>query len=156
MAIFRTKYSNREATISTAALPDIIFMLLFFFMVTTVLRNQDESLKYMIPQAEQLRSIEQKSLVSQITIGMPKDQVKFGVTPRIEANGHMIDVADIGAFIVQEKDKLPPYSRDQIIIVLKADEEVSMGLLTDVQQELRKANARKIVYAATWKNGTDY
>jgi len=156
MAIFRTKFSNREAAISTAALPDIIFMLLFFFMVTTVLRNSDESLKYMIPQAEQLRKIEQKSLVSQITIGIPKDQAKYGTEPRIEADGHLIAIVDIVPFILGEKNKLPTYSRDQIIIVLKADEAVPMGLLTDVQQELRKANARKIVYAATWKNGTDY
>jgi len=155
MAIFRTKFSNREATISTAALPDIIFMLLFFFMVTTVLRNNDESLKYMIPQAEQLRAMEQKSLVSEIIIGIPKDQGKYGSEPRIEAGGHMIGIADIGAFILQEKDKLPPYSRDQIIIILKADEEVPMGLLTDVQQELRKANARKIVYAASWRQNSE-
>jgi len=140
MAIFRTKFSNREATISTAALPDIIFMLLFFFMVTTVLRKTDESLKYM----------EQKSMVSQITIGIPKDLGKFGAEPRIEAGGQLITLADVVPFILKEKDKLPTYSRDQIIIILKADEEVPMGLLTDVQQELRKANARKIVYAASW------
>lgn len=156
MAIFRTKLSNREAAISTAALPDIIFMLLFFFMVTTVLRNSDESLKYMIPQAEQLKKIEQKSLVSQITIGIPKDQVKFGTEPRIEANGHLITLTDIIPFVHSEKDKLPAYSRDQIIIVLKADEEVPMGLITDVQTELRKANARKIVYAAAWKTSSEY
>jgi len=150
MAIFRTKFSNREATISTAALPDIIFMLLFFFMVTTVLRKSDESLKYIIPRAEQLRTIEQKSLVSHITIGIPKDQGKFGSEPRIEAGGQLISLEDVVPFILKEKDKLPAYNRDQIIIILKADEEVPMGLLTDVQQELRKANARKVVYAATW------
>ncbi len=155
MAIFRTKFSNREATISTAALPDIIFMLLFFFMVTTVLRKSDESLKYLIPQAEQLKKIEQKSLVSQITIGIPKDQAKFGKEPRIEVDGKLVTISEILPFILSEKDKLPTYSRDQIIVVLKADEEVPMGLLTDVQQELRKANARKIVYAATWKNGSE-
>lgn len=151
MAIFRTKHSNREATISTAALPDIIFMLLFFFMVTTVLRKSDDRLKYMIPHAEQLRTIEQKSLVTNITIGIPQDHSKFGSIPRIEAGGQLIDVDDLGTFILKEKEKLPVYARDQIIIFLKADEEVPMGLITDVQQELRKANARKIVYAATWK-----
>ena len=151
MKIFKTRYSAREAAISTAALPDIIFMLLFFFMVTTVLRKSDENLKYKIPTAEQLKDIEQKSLVTQISIGIPKETTRFGSEARIEAGGRLIDVEDIVPFVMREKDKLPTYSRDQIIILLKADEEVPMGIVSDVKQELRKANARRIVFAANWK-----
>lgn len=152
MKIFRAKQSNREAVISTAALPDIIFMLLFFFMVTAVLRKSDDNLKYKIPTAEQLKQIEQKSLVSEISIGFPKESSKYGSEPRIEAGGQYIEVKDIVGFIMKEKGKLPTYSRDQIIVLLKADEDVPMGLLTDVTQELRKANARRIVYGASWKS----
>ena len=151
MKVFKTKHSNREATITTAALPDIIFMLLFFFMVTTVLRKSDDNLKYKIPTAEQLKQIEQKSLITQISIGIPKDVEKFGTKPRIEAEGNMIAVDDIVSFIMKEKDELPPYSRDQIIVLLKADEDVPMGIVSDVKQELKKANARRIVFAASWK-----
>ena len=151
MKLFKTKYSNREASISTAALPDIIFMLLFFFMVTTVLRKSDENLKYKIPTAEQLKQIEEKTLISQISIGMPKESGKFGSEPRIEADGKLIEIKDIIPFIMKEKDELPTYNRDQIIILLKADEDVPMGIVTDVKQELRKANARRIVFAAAWK-----
>lgn len=151
MKIFKTKYSNREAAISTAALPDIIFMLLFFFMVTTVLRKSDDNLKYKIPTAEQLKEIQTKSLISQINIGMPKDADKYGNEPRIEAEGKLIDVEDIVPFIMKEKDELPVYSRDQIIVLLKADEDVPMGIVSDVKQELKKANARRIVFAASWK-----
>jgi len=152
MKLFKTKHSNAEAVISTAALPDIIFMLLFFFMVTTVLRKSDENLKYKIPTAEQLKRIEQKSLITEISIGIPKNGEQFGKEPRIEADGRFMEVKDIVPFIMKEKDKLPAYSRDQIIILLKADEEVPMGIVSDVKQELRKANARRIVFAATWKN----
>ena len=151
MKLFRTKHSNRDASISTAALPDIIFMLLFFFMVTTVLRKSDENLKYKIPTAEQLKQIEEKTLISQISIGMPKESEKFGLEPRIEADGRLIEIKGIVSFIMSEKDELPTYNRDQIIILLKADEDVPMGIVTDVTQELRKANARRIVYAAAWK-----
>src|SRR5210317_1866813 len=119
MKVFRTKHSNREASISTAALPDIIFMLLFFFMVTTVLRKSDENLKYKIPTAEQLKDIEQKSLVTQISIGIPKEATRFGSEARIEADGRFMEVKDIVPFVMKEKDKLPSYSRDQIIILLK-------------------------------------
>jgi biopolymer transport protein ExbD len=151
MKVFKTKHSNREATISTAALPDIIFMLLFFFMVTTVLRKSDDNLKYKIPTAEQLKEIQTKSLVSEISIGMPKDSEKFGTEPRIQADGKLIDVKDIVSFIMKEKDELPVYDRDQIIVLLKADEEVPMGIVSDVKEELRKANARRIVFAAAWR-----
>ena len=151
MKSFKTKHSNREAAISTAALPDIIFMLLFFFMVTTVLRKSDDNLKYKIPTAEQLKQIEQKSLITQITIGTPKLEAKFGSEPRIEAEGQFISIDDIVPFIMKEKDELPTYSRDQIIVLLKADEDVPMGIISDVKQELKKANARQIVFAASWK-----
>ena len=150
MKKFISKLSNREATISTAALPDIIFMLLFFFMVTTVLRKSDDNLKYKIPTAEQLKKIEQKSLITKITIGIPKESEKYGTEPRIEADGKLIEVKDIVSFIMKEKDELPTYHRDQIIVLLKADKDVPMGIVTDVTQELRKANARRIVYSANW------
>lgn len=152
MKKFKSKISNRDAAISTAALPDIIFMLLFFFMVTTVLRKSDDNLKYKIPTAEQLKQIEQKSLITQVTIGKPKISSKFGTEPRIEADGKLIEVKDIVAFIMKEKDELPVYNRDQIIVLLKADEEVPMGIVSDVKQELKKANARRIVFAANWKS----
>ncbi len=151
MKIFKTKHSNREAAISTAALPDIIFMLLFFFMVTTVLRKSDENLKYKIPTAEQLKQIDQKSLITQITIGIPKEEEKYGTEARIEADGKLLEIKDIVPFIMKEKDELPVYNRDQIIVLLKADEEVPMGIVSDVKQELRKANARRIIFAAGWK-----
>ena len=151
MKVFKTKHSNREAAISTAALPDIIFMLLFFFMVTTVLRKSDDNLKYKIPDAEQLKEIQTKSLISEINIGMPKDTEKYGSEPRIEAGGQLIGVKDIIPFIMREKDELPTYSRDQSIILLKADEDVPMGIISGVKQELKKANARRIVFAANWK-----
>ncbi len=151
MKVFKTKHSSRDAAISTAALPDIIFMLLFFFMVTTVLRKSDDNLKYKIPTAQQLKEIQTKSLVSEISIGMPKDIEKFGTEPRIQADGKLIEVEGIVPFIMKEKDELPMYDRDQIIVLLKADEDVPMGIVSDVKEELRKANARRIVFAASWK-----
>ena len=148
---FKTKHTNRDAVISTAALPDIIFMLLFFFMVTTIIRKSDDNVKYKIPSAEQLKTMDQKSLITQITIGVPKDEQKFGSEPRIEAGGQFLNIPEIVPFIMQEKDKLPTSQRDQIIIMLKADGEVPMGLVNDLTQELKKANSRRIIYGAAWK-----
>ena len=152
MSKFKKKRGAAGAVISTASLPDIIFMLLFFFMVTTVLRKPDDKIKYKIPSVEQIKKIQEKSLISQITIGIPKDINKFGSEPRIEVDGNIIEVKDIITFIMKEKDELPTYNRDQIIILLKADEDVPMGIVSDVKQELKKANARRIIFAANWKS----
>ncbi len=143
------KKTQTSQEIPTAALPDIIFMLLFFFMVTTVLRETDILVEQKVPQARELNKLERKSLVSYIYIGKPKIPETYGKEPRIQFNDALQDVSDIPRFVQQEKDKLSEVERDQLTISLKIDKEVKMGIVVDVQQELREVNARKILYAAS-------
>lgn len=150
MKKFKSNYKVGEIEIPTSSLPDIIFMLLFFFMVTTVLRDHKEQLQYLIPDAQQLKKIEKASLVSEIKVGTPLNESQ-GVEPTIEAGGKLIHVEDIGRFVLEEKEKLPQYYQDKQIVLLKADKDIEMGLILDIQQELRKINARKIVYASSKK-----
>ncbi len=147
MSKFKKK-SQTSQDIPTAALPDIIFMLLFFFMVTTVLRETDILVTQNVPQARELSKLERKSLVSYIYVGKPKKS-DFGKEPRIQFNDALQDVSDIPRFVQQEKDKLTEVERDQLTVSLKIDKEVKMGIVVDVQQELREVNARKILYAAS-------
>jgi biopolymer transport protein ExbD len=142
------KSSDTQQDIPTAALPDIIFMLLFFFMVTTVLRETDIMVKQKLPKATQLTKIERKSLVSYIYIGEPKNVTKYGSEPKIQTNDVFVTTDDIIQFVNQEKDKLSEVERDQITMSLKVDVDVKMGIISDVQQELRKANARKLLYSS--------
>jgi biopolymer transport protein ExbD len=137
MAKFK-KSSGTQQEIPTAALPDIIFMLLFFFMVTTVMRETDIMVKQQLPRATQLTKIERKSLVSYVYIGEPKNQT----------NDVFVDVSEIVQFVSQEKDKLSEVERDQITMSLKVDVDVKMGIVSDVQQEFREANARKVLYSS--------
>jgi len=139
------KKSNTSQEIPTSSLPDIIFMLLFFFMVTTVLRETTINVQQRIPGATELRKLQRKSLVSYLYIGKPK-QSTYGVEPLIQANDVFIAVDDIVLWVTQEKDKLSEVERDQITIALKVDREVKMGLIGDVQMELREVNARKLMY----------
>ena len=145
MSKFKKK-ANTSQDIPTSALPDIVFMLLFFFMVTTVLREVTINVKQFIPQATQLRKLQRKSLVSYLYIGEPKDNSRFGSEARIQANDVFINTEDVVRWVTQEKDKLSEVERDQITIALKVDVESKMGLISDVQLELRKANARKLMY----------
>jgi len=143
------KSSNTQQDIPTAALPDIIFMLLFFFMVTTVARETTIMVKQQLPKATQLTKIERKSLVSYIYIGEPKNTAMYGDEPKIQTNDVFIDASEIVQFVSTEKDKLSEVERDQITMSMKVDVDVKMGIISDVQQELREANARKVLYSST-------
>ncbi|MFT4833356.1 MAG: biopolymer transport protein ExbD [Marinoscillum sp.] len=147
MAKFK-KSSGTQQEIPTAALPDIIFMLLFFFMVTTVMRETDIMVKQQLPRATQLTKIERKSLVSYVYIGEPKNTNQYGDEPKIQTNDVFVDVSEIVQFVSQEKDKLSEVERDQITMSLKVDVDVKMGIVSDVQQEFREANARKVLYSS--------
>lgn len=149
MSKFKKK-SESSQDIPTAALPDIIFMLLFFFMVSTVLRETEIKVEQRIPRAEQLVKLEKKKLVTYLYIGKPKDEA-LGTEPLIQANDAFIGIDGIVQWVNQEKSKLSEVERDQITISMKVDNETKMGIIVDVQTELREANARKIMYATPQK-----
>jgi biopolymer transport protein ExbD len=146
MSKFKKK-ANTKQDIPTSALPDIIFMLLFFFMVTTVLREVTINVKQRIPEATQLRKLERKSLVSYLYVGEPKKTDQWGSEPRIQANDVFIEPKDVVLWVAAEKDKLNEVERDQITIALKVDKEAKRGLISDIELQLRKANARKLLYS---------
>ncbi len=141
-----TKKSKTNQEIPTAALPDIIFMLLFFFMVTTVMRENTINVKQKMPDATELRKLQRKSLVSYLYIGEPKNTVLYGDEPKIQTNDVFIELKDITLWVSKEKDKLSENERDQITIAFKSDEEVKMGLISDIEMKLRKANALKVMF----------
>ncbi len=147
MSKFRQKSKSTPA-ISTASLPDIVFMLLFFFMVTTVMRETDLLVEQTLPRATQLSKIERKSLVSYIYIGPPKNMAMFGSEPKIQVNDVFTTPEEIVLFVNTEKDKLAEAERDQITMSLKVDTDSKMGIVVDVQQQLREANARKVLYSS--------
>ena len=141
MAVMKKKGSKGLPPISTASLPDVIFMILFFFMVSTTMRDQELLVRYKLPEATEVQKLEKKSLVSFIHIGPPAMtmQAKFGTAPRIQLNDS----------VAAERDKLSEADRASMTICLKADEATKMGIVTDVKQELRRANALKLSYAAS-------
>ncbi|PZV84595.1 biopolymer transport protein ExbD [Algoriphagus aquaeductus] len=150
MSKFKKK-TNTQTNIPTSALPDIIFMLLFFFMVTTVLREQTILVEQKIPQATQLQKLQKKTLISYIYIGKPKNTALYGSEPRFQANDALITAPDIVQWVNQERDMLPEADRGLITISMKVDKDVKMGPISDVQTELRNADARRVLYASTGK-----
>ena len=150
MAAIRKKGKKEVATYSTSSMSDIIFMLLFFFMITTTMREETILVQVRLPSATEVQKLEKKSMASYIYIGSPTQQMRsrFGDTPRIQLNDSYHQPWEIGEFIASERDNLSEADRPAMTVVLKADQHILMGLITDVKQELRKAEALKIVYAA--------
>jgi len=150
MSKFRKKGEKELPPISTASLPDIVFMLLFFFMVSTTMREVTLNVDVSLPEATELSKLEKKSLVSYIYVGEPKPQFQkiFGVAPRIQLNDEFADVRDIGDFIIAEREARAEEERPMMITSLKVDENTKMGIVSDIKQELRKAAALHINYSS--------
>ena len=149
MSKFRSKGKGPAPQMSTASLPDIVFMLLFFFMVVTVMREVDPLIELTVPKATEIDKIENKSLVSYIYIGPPirKMQAKLGSEPRIQLNDAFAELDDIPAFIEIERLSKPEHQRNKMFTSMKVDSDTKMGIVTDVKQELRKVWALKIIYS---------
>ena len=149
MSKFTKKRGKASPEVSTASLPDIIFMLLFFFMVVTVMRSSDRLVDVIVPTATELTKLEKKSLVNQIYIGKPKDQYRdiYGSAARIQLNDKISDEDDIPIFLEKHKIKVPENQRTKITTSLRVDGEVTMGIVQDVKTALRKANQLKVNYS---------
>ena len=146
MAKFKKQKSNTTPAISTASLPDTVFILLFFFMVTTNMKENTLKVKIRPPEATEAQKLEKKSLVSYIFIGPPL-QAALGSDPRIQLNDAFAEVKDIQHFITSEREKLNENLIPFMTTSLRVDKDTRMGLVSDIKQELRKINALKVNYS---------
>lgn len=145
-----SKKNKAKPEISTASLPDIIFMLLFFFMVVTVLRDASLKVNVTTPQATELDKLEKKSLVNYLYIGTPteENQATAGTKPRLQLGDKFATTADIPLFLENHRIKVDERQRGLITSSLRIDKDVTMGIVTDVKTALRKAGQFKVNYSA--------
>jgi len=153
MSKFTGKKKKESPGISTASLPDIVFMLLFFFMVTTVMRETTLKVQIKTPEATEIAKLERKSLVSYIYVGPPTKELKasFGTEPRIQLNDAFASKEQIAEFVEAERNARDEAERQLLTFSMKVDYATKMGIVTDVKQELRKVNALKINYSTRKK-----
>ena len=134
MAIKIEKKTKMKIGIPTASMPDIIFQLLIFFMVSTVLREY-QGLKVSLPEAAKIEKLPSKRHVTTIWVDRFNNAVIDDVTFK--------QVTDLRTIVYNKLVEDP-----QIIVSLRVDRDADMGMITDIQQELRKANALRINYSA--------
>jgi len=150
MAKFSRKLKGGLPAINTASLSDIVFMLLFFFMLTAQVRKFETKVAVRVPEATEVVKLERKDLASYISIGAPTIgyQAQYGDDARVQLNDSFKEVDDIRDFIAAERESRSEVDRPFMNVVLKVDQGVRMGIVTDVKQELRRCSALKIVYSA--------
>jgi biopolymer transport protein ExbD len=153
MSKFKKKQSNAQPAISTASLPDIVFMLLFFFMVVTKLRDSEVKVAQSTPSITELTKLEEKSLVNFIMIGKPvqKYQAVYGTKPRIQLGDKIASEVDIPLFLEKHKSTVPESRRGGITSSLKIDGDVTMGIVEDVKTMLRRSGQLRVNYSAKKK-----
>ncbi|WP_298762336.1 biopolymer transporter ExbD [uncultured Polaribacter sp.] len=149
MSKFRKKKKGMPA-VNTASLPDIVFMLLFFFMVTTTMRETELQIENpRLPTATEVKKLEHKSLVSTIYVGKAVDP-KFGTGfNRIQLNDKISTSEEVPAFIINARSKVSEAEVPFMTTSIKADKESNVGIITDIRLKLRDVNALKISYSAS-------
>ena len=149
MSKFSDKGKAEMPELNTSSLPDLIFSILFFFMIVTSMREQEVKVQVELPDGTELTKLERKTAITNIYIGTPMDN-KESVEAGIQLNDRQLSRREVGnlkAYMVEEKERLGNKAAN-MKVVLKIDNNIDMGLLSDVKMQLRKAYALQIVYSA--------
>ena len=143
MSKFKKKQAETKQAVPTSAMPDVVFMLLIFFMVTTVLREVELQVQVEYAQAANIEKIEQKRLVSYVYVGPQRlGNNRLGET-KVQIDDTLVD--DMGAIRNIMYDKI--MGEPRLIVSLRVDQDSEFGIITDVQQELRHAGTLRINYS---------
>lgn len=151
MAKIRRNEKREMPALNTSSLPDIIFMLLFFFMSVTSMKEVTYKVQFTVPSATELTKLEKKSLVRYIYVGTPTAEFRkqYGAETRIQLDDAFAETKEIGEYIINERSSMKEQEQGLMTVSIKADKETHMGVIADIKQELRRAYALKISYAAT-------
>ncbi len=134
--------------ISTASLPDIVFMLLFFFMTVTTMKDTELFVDNSLPKASHVAQLEKKDRVIEIYVGKPKAELikRYGSAPIVQAGENIIQIDALPSYLLAEVGKRPEEIRSYLTVSLKVDKDVKVGVVSDIKKELQKLNLLKINY----------
>ena len=133
--------------LNTSSLPDLVFSILFFFMCVTHMREDTPIVKVNTPRADQVTKLENKSLVTTVLIGVPRDS-KYGREERIQFNDDFLEMENVVPKMTQARQSMKEADQPKMQISMKIDRNCKMGIVTELKKELRKAQCLKIIYSA--------
>ncbi len=152
---FFRRHEHKMPGLNTAALPDLIFTVLFFFMIVTHMRDVELLVHYDVPQGTEVQKLGHKSAVTYIYVGRPHDLGKSATADKdtfcIQLNDHLATVADIRAFVEKERERMSAEDQTRMLVSLKADRDVPMKLIAEIKDALQQSFALRINYSAAEK-----
>lgn len=132
--------------LNTSSLPDLVFSILFFFMCITHMREDNPLVYVNTPRADQVVKLENKSLVTTVLVGRPKDK-KYGVESRIQFNDDFLELENVVPKMTQARQSMKEADQPKMQVSLKIDKDTKMGIVTELKTQLRKAQTLKISYS---------
>ena len=145
--------------LNTSSLPDLIFTVLFFFMIVTHMRDVDLKVRYEVPQGTEIQKLGHKASVVHIYVGKRmnvNDNLNDNVNENgeffIQLNNEIATLADIKEFLDNERSRMNSEDQGRMTVSIKADRDVPMGLISDIKQTLQQNYALRINYSATERN----
>ncbi|MBR3471995.1 MAG: biopolymer transporter ExbD [Prevotella sp.] len=153
MSMFRRNHDHSVPGLNMSSMPDLIFTVLFFFMIVTHMRSVPVKVRVQVPQGTELTKLTRKSAVTYIYIGQPMTGSDKGQQPstRIQLNDKFATADQVAPFVMAERLSMSPDDKQAMTVSIKADKETDMGTITDVKQQLRKAKAYRINYSASYR-----
>lgn len=142
----RRRHTKGVPTLNTASLPDLIFTVLFFFMIVTHMRNSDVKVKYEVPKGTDLTQIKHKSAITYIYIGKDEN----GGT-RIQFNNDIVTAEDLPGLLMEAHECLPPDEQPYHTVSVKADRDTPIAVIAQVKAALSLANTLQVSYSANEK-----
>ena len=140
--------------LNTSSLPDLIFTILFFFMIVTTMREVTLMVEFKVPKGTEIEKMTKKSLVSYIYVGKPTREwrARVGSGTQIQLNDKFANLYEVQDYVYQEREAMKESDKPFMKVSLKVDRDTRMGIVTDIKQELRKAWALNINYSAEARN----
>lgn len=171
--IRRNRRLREVPMLNTASLPDLIFTVLFFFMIVTHMRTTTSKVQYALPQGTELKRLVKKSAVTYIYIGrdMPKTtrETSTVVSPntssavlpntssassmdvsayKVQLNNRVGTIGEVASFVANEKKRMNPDDQVKMTVSIKADRSTPMYVINAVKRAVRAGGATRINYSA--------
>lgn len=131
-------------SLNVASMPDLIFTVLFFFMIVTHMRSDEVKVRLEVPQGTEVQKLTNKASVINIYIGRQDDN-----TWGVQLNGDLVVPEEIPARIEHIRAGMSPANAERLTVSLRADRHTPMGIIHDVKQALQQCYALRINYSAT-------
>ncbi len=141
------KREKKIPQLNTSALPDLVFTVLFFFMIVTHMRQNDVKVQVTVPEGEQLQQFQKKHATATIYVGKSSDG-----KVSIQVDNTLTDEENLAKVLLDERNMMADVERDEFTVALKADRDVPIGVIAEIKTILQKINVLHVNYSATGQN----